>query len=283
MLYGLATFPTTYSMSPAELAQAAEDREFESLWVAEHSHIPACRSTPWPGGSELPQMYYDVYDPFVALTAAAAATSKIKLATGISLVVQRHPITLAKQVATLDCISNGRFLFGVGGGWNVEEIENHGTPFKRRFKLMRERVEAMKALWTLPTAEYHGEFVDFDPVHLNPKPLQKPHPPIHVGGEAPWAIGRAVAYGDGWMPLAGRTAGRDICDEIPEFLHAAKEAGRDPDSLEVSLYACPPDRQALERYREAGLSRAIFFVPSANAEVVLPLLDNYAGLASQVG
>ncbi|MGI9601133.1 MAG: LLM class F420-dependent oxidoreductase, partial [Acidimicrobiales bacterium] len=191
MLYGTAIFPTDYSMHPADLGRALEERGFESLWVAEHSHIPVERTTPWPGGAELPKMYYDVADPFVALSMAAAVTSTLKLATGICLVVQRDPIQTAKQVASLDLYSGGRFLFGVGGGWNAEEMANHGTEFDGRWKLLRERIEAMKAIWTESAAEYHGEHVDFDPINQWPKPAQKPHPPIHVGGAAPGGARRA--------------------------------------------------------------------------------------------
>jgi probable F420-dependent oxidoreductase len=186
MKYGICIFPTEYSMQPAELGQALEARGFESLWVAEHTHIPCSRKTPWPGGAELPKMYYDVYAPLIALAAVAAATKTLKIATGIQLVAQHDPLVLAKEIATLDQISRGRFLFGVGGGWNREELANHyDFPFTRRWKVMRERIEAMKAVWTQEKAAYHGEFVDFDEVFSWPKPLQKPHPPIHVGGAAP--------------------------------------------------------------------------------------------------
>ncbi len=198
MKLGVSIFPTDYSVSPTDLAVAAEERGFDSLWFPEHSHIPVSRLTPWPGGGDLPQQYYDCMDPFVALAAAAAVTKTIKLGTGICLVIQRDPIQTAKEVATLDKISGGRVQFGVGGGWNLDEISNHGTEFKTRFRLMGERIAAMKEIWTQEQAEYHGEFVDFDPIFAAPKPVQKPYPPIIVGGGFPHSAKRVIEYGDGW-------------------------------------------------------------------------------------
>ncbi len=227
MHYAVMLFPTDYAIAPADLAQEAEGRGFESIWFPEHSHIPASRETPFPGGGDLPKHYYDALDPFVALASAAAATSTIKLATGICLVVQRDPIQTAKSVASLDQVSGGRVLFGIGAGWNEDEMRNHGTAdFGRRFKLMRERVEAMKAIWTEKEAEYHGEFVDFDPIFAWPKPVQKPHPPIHVGGGFPGGARRAIRYGDGWIPIAGRDP---VAENLAEFRKLAQQAGRDPD------------------------------------------------------
>jgi len=204
MHFGLTIFPTEYSISMVDLGRAAEERGFESLWVSEHTHIPVSRKSPWPGGPELPKMYYDTLDPFVALAAAASATSRIKLATGICLIVERDPIHTAKLVTSVDQVSGGRFMLGIGGGWNLEEMENHGTRPESRFKLMRERIEAMKAIWTQDEAEYHGDLVDFDPIFMRPKPIQKPHPPIHVGGGFPGGARRAIAT-DG-CPSAGATA-----------------------------------------------------------------------------
>ncbi len=281
MKYGIMIFPTEYAIHPAELGAAAEERGFESLWVAEHSHIPASRETPWPGGAELPQMYYDAMDPFVALATAAQATTTLKLATGICLVIQRDPIQTAKSVASLDVLSNGRFLFGVGGGWNREEMENHGTAFEGRWKLLRERIEAMKAIWTDDPAEYHGDRVSFDPVVANPKPRQKPHPPIHVGGAFPGGMRRAIRYGDGWIPIAGRDD--DPVDHLDAFRAAAREAGRDPESLEVTIYACPPDKELVQRYRDAGIHRVVFGLPPVDRATLLPFLENVAGLASAIG
>jgi len=272
--FGITIFPTAYAIPLPELAVEAEGRGFESLWVAEHSHIPTSRRSPWPGGAELPKMYYDTLDPFVALAAAAAATRSIKLATGICLVVQRDPIHTAKQVASLDQLSGGRFLFGIGGGWNAEEMENHGTAFGSRFKRMRERIEAMKAIWTNDEAEYHGEHVDFDPIFMWPKPVQKPHPPIHVGGGFPGAARRAVRYGDGWLPIGGRDEGLD--EAIPQFREMAEEAGRDPASLEVSVFGAPSSAKAIEQYRKAGADRVVFGLPPAPRDELLPILDRCA-------
>jgi len=279
--YGVAIFPTDYSIHPTALGTALEERGFESLWVAEHSHIPVSRRTPWPGGGELPKMYYDAMDPFVTLALAGAVTKRLKLATGICLVIQRDPIQLAKEVASLDSATGGRFLFGVGGGWNEEEMNNHGTQLAGRWKLLRERIEAMKAIWTQKQAEYHGEHVSFDPIYAWPKPAQKPHPPIHVGGAYPGGMRRAIKYGDGWIPILGR--GEDPTTLVPNFRKEAAAAGRDPDALEVSVYGCPPQKELVTRLRDAGVSRVVFFVPSAKDDVVLPALDTQAELAGAVG
>jgi len=278
MHYGLTIFPTDYSIHPAELGRAAEERGFESLWVAEHSHIPCSRKTPWPGGAELPKMYYDVVDPFVALSMAAAATTKLRVGTGICLVIQRDPIQTAKQVASLDLLSGGRFLFGVGGGWNVEEMANHGTRYETRFQLLRERIEAMKQIWTAKQAEYHGELVSFDPIFAWPKPKQKPHPPIHVGGAFPGGMRRALRYGDGWIPLMGR-GDDDVLKHLPLLREEAAKAGRSLDGFEVSIYGAPPDAEKLRALRDAGIARAVFMLPPAGKDEVLKLLDGYAEVA----
>src|SRR5215207_7114428 len=198
--FGVMMFPTDYAVTPGEIARMAEERGFESLLFPEHTHIPAVRKTDYPGGGELPTEYAHTHDPFVALTAAAAATQRLRVGTGICLVIERDPIVTAKEVASLDQLSGGRFLFGVGAGWNREEMENHGTDPHRRFSLMRERVEAMKAIWTQNEASYHGEHVEFDRIWSWPKPVQKPHPPVLVGGNGPKVLDRVVAFGDEWMP-----------------------------------------------------------------------------------
>ncbi len=280
MKFGVAIFPTEYAMHPAALGAALEERGFESLWVAEHSHIPASRATPWPGGADLPQMYYDVMDPFVALAAAATATTELKVATGICLVGQRDPIQTAKQVASLDVISGGRFLFGIGGGWNAEEMANHGTEFVGRWKLVRERIEAMKALWADDPAEYHGDLVDFDPVVANPKPVQRPHPPVHVGGGAPGGPRRAARYGDGWIPLGGRDG--DIVEQMALVAVEAAKVGRDPSEIEVSLYYAPTDASELSRLAAAGVDRAVFGLLPADGDTLLPQLDGLAALAAGI-
>ena len=281
MHFGACFFPTSYAISPTELAAALEERGFESIWLAEHSHIPASRRSAWPGGAELPQMYYDTLDPFVTLGAMASVTTTLRLGTGIALVAQRDPIHTAKQVASLDVLSDGRALFGIGAGWNLEEMSDHGTDPARRFGLMRERVEAMKALWTSEVAEYHGSQVDFGPTFQKPKPIQRPHPPIHVGGVAPGGLRRAVAYGDGWIPIGGRTAvdGRGLSDLRAE---ACGETGRDPVSLEISIYYAPPDVAVIADLAGHGIQRVVFGVPSESRDAVLPLLDGYAEVVASL-
>jgi probable F420-dependent oxidoreductase len=281
MKFGVCIFPTSYSIQPAELAVALEERGFESIWVPEHTHIPASRKSPWPGGSELPRMYYDVYDPFVSLAAAASVTKSLKLATGVTLACQHSPLTLAKTAATLDRVSNGRLLLGVGGGWNREELEDHGGPFERRWKLLRETVEAVKALWGGDPAEYHGEFVDFAPAHSAPKPTQRPHPPIHVAGSAPHALRRVVRYGDGWLPILGRESG-DFLDRVRELRDLARSKQRDPDGIEISIYACPAEEDLVRRFANAGLTRAIFALPASPRDTVMPLLDRYAAFIARI-
>jgi probable F420-dependent oxidoreductase len=278
MKFGVAMFLTDYSITPSELGRAVEERGFESLWLPEHTHIPTSRKSPWPGGAQLPDVYMQTLDPFMALTAAAVATKRIKLATGICLVVERDPIHAAKNVATIDHLSSGRFLFGVGGGWNAEEMANHGTDFKTRFTLMRERIEAMKAIWRSDVAEYHGQFVNFDPLWAWPKPVQKPHPPIIVGGEFPHGAKRAITYGDGWMPIGGR--GLDALAILPRFRQMAAEAGRNPDEVPMSIFAARQDHEQLKRYRDAGVDRAIFLVATLGRDEALTSLDSAAAVAS---
>jgi probable F420-dependent oxidoreductase len=282
MEFGASIFFTDYSISPAELAVALEERGFDALWVAEHSHIPVPRRTPAPGGGELPKRYYDVMDPFVTLSVAAAVTQRLKLGTGVCLVIQRDTIQTAKLVASIDEVSNGRFLFGIGGGWNAEEIENHDTEFTSRFKKMREQVEAMKEIWTKETAEYHGDIVDFTPMMTWPKPVQKPHPPVIVGGAFPWAARRAIRYGDGWIPIAGGAGYGDPLEYLPRFRQMAEEAGRDPQSLPVRLGGAPEDADMLKRYRDLGVAGVNFPVPPAKADEILPILDRVANLRRQL-
>ena len=283
MHFGASMFFTDYSMSPADLAVALEERGFESVWAPEHSHIPLSRKSPTPGGGDLAKHYYDVMDPFVTLTAAAMATKTLKIGTGVCLVNQRDPIQTAKLVASIDQISGGRFLFGIGVGWNQDEMENHGTVFASRAKLVRERVEAMKEIWTKSKAEYHGEFVNFDPMMTWPKPVQKPHPEVIVGGAFPHAARRAVRYGDGWIPLAGRMGeDSDVFTIVPKFRQMLKEAGRDPTTYPISLFSSPEDIEVLKRYRDLGITRVAVSVPSAKADVVLPILDRWAALMRQL-
>ncbi len=280
MEFGASIFFTDYSIAPTALATAMEARGFESLWAPEHSHIPTSRLSPYPGGGDLPKSYYDVLDPFVALAAAAVVTKTLKLGTGVCLVIQRDTIQTAKLVASLDQISGGRFLFGIGGGWNAEEMADHGTEFATRFKKMREQIEAMILIWTKSKPEYHGEFVNFDPMMTWPKPIQKPHPPVIVGGAFPHAARRAIRYGQGWIPIAGRG---DITDQIPAFRKMAEEAGRDPATLPISLFSAKEDLDTLKRFRDLGVARVTVALPSAPADQVLPILDRWAALRAAVG
>jgi probable F420-dependent oxidoreductase len=274
MKFGVMIFATDYAIRPDELAREAEERGFESLFVPEHTHIPKSRRSPWPGGSNLPREYWHTYDPFMALAMAAAATTRLKVATGICLVIERDPITLAKEVASLDALSLGRFIFGIGGGWNAEEMENHGTDFKKRWRVLGERIRAMKEIWTKDEPEFHGEFVHFDPIWAYPKPVQKPHPPILLGVNTPNARQRVVEYCDGWLPLASRAG--DLAAGIADLRERASKAGRDPASISVTVCAAPPDEGPLRGYERLGVERAVLPLPSAGRETVLPLLDRYA-------
>jgi probable F420-dependent oxidoreductase len=252
MEFGLGIFLTPETPSPTEVARLTEDHGFESLWLTEHTHIPASRETPYPAGEPLPSEYARTHDPFVALAAAAAVTERIKLATGVCLVVERDPIVTAKQVASLDHVSGGRVLFGVGGGWNREEMRNHGTDPRTRFTLLRERVEAMKAIWTQDEASYHGEHVSFDRIWCWPKPVQQPHPPVLVGGNAPRALDRVLRYGDGWMP--------NVIDDDVLLGQIAELRGRADREIPVTLFAAPTKPERLARYQAAGVDRVVFFL-----------------------
>ncbi len=280
MKHGVVIFPTDKAIQPVELAQAAEDRGFESLWFPEHSHIPASRRTPWGGrkdADDLPEEYWRLHDQFVALSAAAAVTSTIRLGTGITLVAQRDPFWLAKQVASLDVISNGRFIFGVGFGWNVEEAEDHGINFKKRHRIVDEMLSAMKLIWTEDEPEFHGEFVDFDRLWAWPKPVQQPHPPIVFGtGTGPLGTKAVIAHADGWMPLR---LSRSYEEEIAAMRKALAAAGRDPEELEITIFYAKPDEDLLSEFRKLGVARVIFSLPPAGREVVIPKLDELARLS----
>lgn len=278
MKFGGAMFFTDYSMTAAELACALEERGFESVWAPEHSHIPLSRKTPYPGGGDLPKEYYEAMDPFVVLAAASQATKTIKLGTGVLLVQQRDAIQTAKLVASIDQVSRGRFLFGVGGGWNQDEMENHGTVYATRFKRMRECIEAMKVIWTKEGAEYHGEFVNFGPMIARPKPVTKPHPPIHVGGAFPQGARRAIRYGDGWIP----TARGDLSVDLPKFRQMAQEAGRDPNSLEVTSFGLAEDLDRVKRLAEMGVARVVPMFPPEKVDTVMPVIDRWAKIMQQV-
>ena len=281
MKYGAMMFSTDYSIRPDDLAKMLEERGFESMWVPEHTHIPANRQSAWPGGGELPKDYWHTYDPFVALTAAAAVTNEIKLGTGICLMIERDPITTAKEIASLDLISNGRFIFGIGGGWNSEEMEDHGTDFRTRWRLLRENILAMKQIWTADEAEFHGEYVNFDKMWAYPKPLQKPHPPILMGGDGPTTFDRVVEYFDGWKPIGSRNSGGpSLSEKIALLKRQASEAGRDPESLDITSFGVRPDPELVARLEESGVNRIIFTLPSEERAQVTPLIDECARLIS---
>jgi len=275
MKFGVLSYATEYTIAPDQLARAVEERGFDSLWLPEHTHIPVSRRTPFPMGGELPRDYLHIADPFIGLAAAAMATTRIKLGTAICLVVEHDPIVLAKQVASLDLLSGGRFILGIGAGWSVEEMENHGTAFNTRYRLLRERMDAMKKLWSEEQAEYHGKFVNFDPVWSYPKPVQKPWPPIYFGGHTPTARQRVVDLYDGWMP----TIMRDLLGGVEDLRRRATEAGRDPKSLNVTVLWFRPDRDRLDSFEAAGVDRVVLGMPSASSAVVMRKLDELVKLA----
>ena len=276
MKIGIYIFATDYTIRIDELARAAEERGFESLFIPEHTHIPASRRSAWPGGADLPREYWHTLDPFVALGVAAAATSTIRLGTGICLLTERDPIVNAKEAATLDLLSGGRFELAIGAGWNAEEMENHGTAFATRFRVMSERARAMKVIWAEEEPEFHGEFVDFDPIWSWPKPIQNPGPPILVGGETDHTLRRVVDWADGWFPR-GR-GDFDLADGMARLARIAGEAGRSMDTINVSLFGTPPNRDTLGRAEEAGVTRAILALPSNDRDDVMRRLDRHAEL-----
>ncbi len=282
MKIGAVMFFTAYSMQPAALGRELEQRGFESLWVPEHTHIPATRKTQYPAGGPLIRPYYDIYDPFLALNTAAAVTTTLRIGTGIALLTQRDPIVTAKVVSSIDQLSNGRFLFGVGNGWNQDEIENHGTDFKSRHKLARERIEAMKTIWTNDEPEFHGEFVNFDKMAQWPKPVQKPYPPIIVGGAFPYAARRAIRYGDGWIPRADRLEKAGVGVLIEQFRQMATEAGRDPALLPITIFRTPDNVEQLRFCREIGVDRIVFSLPAEKEDKIMPILDRWTALKKEL-
>jgi probable F420-dependent oxidoreductase len=278
MDFGVLMFPTDYAVAPEELARMAEARGFESLFFPEHTHIPASRESPYPGGGDLPREYSHTHDPFVALAAAAAATERLRLGTGICLVVERDPITTAKEVASLDQLSGGRFLFGIGAGWNREEMINHGTDPGRRFGLMRERIEAMKAIWASEEATYHGRYVYFERIWSWPKPAQRPHPPIIVGGNGERVLRRVIAYGDEWMPNRIESVD-ELRMRIERLGQMASDAGRP--APRVGLYAAPAKASEMEAYADIGISRYVLFVPPVGRPDAEARLDHLTGVIEE--
>ena len=284
--FGLMMFPADYAITPAELASAAEQNGFESLFFPEHTHIPASRTSPWPGGAELPKEYWHTHDPFVGLASAAAVTSSLKLGTGIALVTERDPILMAKQVASLDHISDGRFILGIGAGWNAEEMENHGTSFDDRWKILRERVLAMKTIWSNEEAEFHGDYVDFDPVWSYPKPKQVGGPPILMGASSKYMYKRIAEYCDGWFPIyqnearSAASGAVDYASSMRLIREAWDAAGREGNP-NFTVFGVGPDVSAVERCLELGFDRIVFALPPAEADEVIPLMSRYAELMNQ--
>lgn len=277
---GVMIFPTDQAIQPVEMGREVEARGLHSLYFPEHTHIPTGRRTPWPGGRELPEEYKRTHDPFVALAAVAAATERIQLGTGIALVAQRDPIVLAKEIASLDVLSGGRFVFGIGVGWNEDEMEHHGVNPKQRRAIVREKVLAMKALWTEDEASFEGEHVRFSSSWSWPKPVQRPHPPIFMGGGGgPVTYAHIAEYCDGWMPISSR---EPVLPKVTDLRRAAEEAGRDPATIRLKLFGAIPKPAVLEAAAEAGVEECVMGVPPAGPDTVLPILDHYAGLLSTV-
>jgi probable F420-dependent oxidoreductase len=277
MEFGVGIFPTEDAQLPSELARMAEERGFEYLLFPEHTHIPASRETPYPAGGELPREYSRTYDPFVALTAAATATERLRIGTGICLVIERDPIVTAKEVASLDRLSNGRFLFGVGAGWNLEEMRNHGTDPSKRFGIMRERIEAMKAIWSEDEARYSGRYVSFERIWSWPKPVQQPHPPILVGGNGPKVIDRVLAFGDEWMP--NRVPDDEMVARMEELQRRAEQAGRGPIPVRIAGLMRDPER--LERLERAGATSGFFWLPPRDKDEIKRAFDAYAAAVAE--
>ena len=278
--FGVTMFPTDYSIQPVALGRALEERGFESVFFPEHTHIPASRRSRWPGGDDLPQEYWHTHDPFVALGAIAATTERLKLGTGICLIPERDPILLANVVASLDLISNGRVLLGIGAGWNAEEMENHGTAFKDRWPVTKERILAMREIWTQEEAEFHGEHVDFDKIWAYPKPVQAGGPPVLIGADTKWAHRRVVDYADGWMPIFGRS---DVRDSLAALRIVAEQAGRDMSTIELGVFGAAPREEIVTGLIEAGFQRIIFWLPPAGENEVIPRLDRYAAFIESLG
>ena len=275
--FGVSMFPTDYSIQPAAFARAVEDRGFDSLFFPEHTHIPTSRKTPFPGGGDLPQMYWRSHDPFVALSVCAAVTERIRIGTGICLLIERDPITTAKEVASLDMISNGRAVLGIGAGWNREEMENHGADYVHRWKIVREKVLAMREIWNNDEAEFHGDWVDFDPIWSWPKPVQAGGPPVWIGANSPWVFDRIAEYADGWMPIGGIGSGN-----MDRLKAAMDQHERDIRDLDLVLFGTMPDPEQIRGRIDQGFDEIILNVPSDSADRVLPLLDRYAELVKTV-
>ncbi|MEQ9002419.1 MAG: LLM class F420-dependent oxidoreductase [Pseudomonadales bacterium] len=272
MKIGISNFPTAYSMSAVNLARELEARGFESLWVVEHTHVPASRRTPYPLGGDLPSIYWESFEPFTFLAQVAAVTERLKIGTGICLVPEHHPIALAKRVASLDVLSGGRFLFGVGAGWLAEELENHGVAYQDRWKVLREHVLAMQACWTEQDAEFHGEFVSFDPVWVEPKPISRPHPPVYIGASSTWAMARIAEFAQGWYPVLTP----DFDARRALLAEECGKRGRDVRDIDITLIAVPESPDQLAELAGKGVNRVVLSLPTANDDDSRRVLDGYA-------
>jgi probable F420-dependent oxidoreductase len=277
MRFGLSMFLTDETIAPVALGRAAEDAGFEALFVPEHTHIPASRESPWPGGDELPREYSHTLDPFVSLSAIAATTERLRVGTGIALIVERDPIALAHEAASLDHISGGRFELGIGAGWNREEMRNHGTDPATRFRVMRERALAMREIWTQDEASFHGDFVDFDRIWSWPKPVQRPLP-VWVGGTGARVLDRVLEYGDGWFPNMRDLD--ELAQRIVELQQRAADASRE--RIPITYFGLrDPDDEKLDKMAAAGVDRVLLMLPPAGADETLPRVERYAELAAR--
>ncbi len=272
MRIGISNFPTSYSIHPTDLGRALEERGFESLFVVEHTHIPASRETPYPLGGELPSIYWEAYEPLTYLAQVAAVTEKLQIGTGVLLVAQHHPIALAKRVASLDSLSNGRLLLGVGGGWLAEEMRNHGFEFKDRWAILREHILAMKACWTQKDAQFHGKFVNFDPVWVEPKPNRRGGPPILIGATSSWALKRIAEYADGWYPIVMP----NFDAQLAELKMNVEARGRSMSEIDITVVHQPADKAALAALRDKGVNRVVLSLPTVGRDEALKVLDAYA-------
>ncbi|MEQ8859144.1 MAG: LLM class F420-dependent oxidoreductase [Pseudomonadales bacterium] len=272
MKIGLSNFPTVYSMSAVDLGRAAEDRGFSSLWVVEHTHVPASRETPYPLGGDLPSVYWEAYEPFTYLAQVAAVTRTLQIGTGICLAAQHHPIALAKRVASIDAISGGRFLFGVGAGWLAEEMHNHGFAYEDRWKILREHVLAMQACWTEKDAEFHGTYVDFDPVWVEPKPVSQPHPPVYIGATSTWAMARIAEYAQGWYPVHVP----EFDERLAQLKVECEKRGRRLEDIDIALLTMPNSQEVMADLKERGVGQIVLSLPTANADECNRVMDGYA-------
>jgi probable F420-dependent oxidoreductase len=272
MHIGISNFPTDYSIRATDLGRALEERGFESLWVVEHTHIPASRETPYPLGGDLPSIYWEAYEPLTYLAQVAAVTAKLQVGTGVLLAAQHHPIALAKRIASLDSLSGGRVLLGVGGGWLAEEMRNHGFEFRDRWAILREHILAMKQCWTQKNAEFHGKFVNFDPVWVEPKPARAGGPPVLIGATSSFAMKRIAEYADGWYPILMP----DFDAKLAELKRHMAESGRPMSSLDITVLTQPADRKALEALRDKGVNRVVLSLPTSGRDEALKVLDAHA-------